>query len=695
LNLEPAPRPWRERLARWDVAASALVRLAALGMAAMLLTYAGQLGLTLSPWSPMALPAGLAIAAASRWSYAAGAAAALGTCIALISTGVAPVHALLAAALVGLVPVPAQALLRLLGFDPRLERPADVLALALSVLMAGAFPAALLVAIWLDGHAAMAFLPALLIGWVVLGLGMLATAVAVLALDRGVLQAMQPGNAWLAPLASALAVAAMIWLLWVAPTLGGRLAPVALFFPLLVVTMLALRDQLALAAGGLLAAALLATGQSNSGIWLWAGAGGEGIALASWLAAALALMLASHAALVAWHERSQRWEWALDGSRLGVADWHLLRRDSFASAAWRSLTGHNARHWEVQAWRDQVHAEDRGLLDGAIAALTAGVDGRRQLELRMPHGDSWRWLETTLLVIERDHTGAPVRLLATLADAEQRHQAQERQLMSVSLFQHLHEGLLITDADLRALDVNPAYTHITGVPREELLGTVPSLLRPEPADPLARQQRAAMWAGLRDQGSWRGELLERRRSGEFCTLQATISTVRGPEQDLRYHVLVISDITQQQQQRDQLERQAHFDELTRLPNRTSLSLKLDEAMRAADRDGYLLVVCYLDLDRFKPVNDRYGHAAGDRLLVELATRLRSALRSRDKWEDCAARLGGDEFVLLAARRHAGRSPPGGRTRTAGGVAALRHRAGAGRGAGHGQHGRHRLPHRPQ
>ena len=100
--------------------------------------------------------------------------------------------------------------------------------------------------------------------------------------------------------------------------------------------------------------------------------------------------------------------------------------------------------------------------------------------------------------------------------------------MSVSLFQHLHEGLLITDAELRALDANPAYTQILGVPRDELLGTVPLLLRPAPADPVARQQRAAMWASLRDTGSWRGELLERRRNGEPCTLQTTISTVRGP-----------------------------------------------------------------------------------------------------------------------------------------------------------------------
>ncbi len=637
---------FRERVGSVARISAGVTRPAALALAALLLTMAGHLGSAWSPWSAMALPAGLAIAAASRWGPTASAAVALGAAMAYLGTGAALLHAVLATALITAMTLPARAMLRLLGFDPRLERAADVLALSLAVLLAGALPGALLVALWMESHATMAFVPALLTGWSVLGLGTLLSSVAVLALDRGVLQAMQPGARWWGTLASTVAVGAMIGLLWKAPRMGSPWIGLALFLPHLVVGALALKGQLALAAGGLLAAALLAAGQSHSGFWFWAGTGSEAGALGFWLASALALMLVNHAAAVSGLERSQRWEWALDGSRLGVADWHLQRADSFASAAWRNLTGYVGRAWDVQAWRAQVHAEDRVLLDEAVAALTAGIAGRRQLELRMPHAAGWRWFEATLLVIERDHAGAPVRLLATLADAEQRHQAQERQLMSVSLFQHLHEGLLITDADLHALDVNPAYTQITGVPREELLATVPTLLRPDPADPLARQQRAAMWAGLRDHGNWRGELLERRRSGEFCTLHATISTVRGPEQDLRYHVLVISDITQQKQQREQLERQAHFDELTRLPNRTRLTLELDEAMRAADRDRCLLVVCYLDLDRFKPVNDHYGHAAGDRLLQELAARLRSALRRRDEWEDCAARLGGDEFVLL-------------------------------------------------
>ncbi|HRD96639.1 MAG TPA: hypothetical protein PLA97_09620, partial [Rubrivivax sp.] len=129
----------------------------------------------------------------------------------------------------------------------RLERATDVLALTLSVLLAGALPGALLVALWMDSHASMAFLPALLTGWVVLSLGMLATAVAVLALDRGLLQALQPGERWPATLASMLAVGAMIGLLWAAPSAGPAWASLALYAPPVVVAALALRGHLALA----------------------------------------------------------------------------------------------------------------------------------------------------------------------------------------------------------------------------------------------------------------------------------------------------------------------------------------------------------------------------------------------------------------------------------------------------------------
>jgi diguanylate cyclase (GGDEF)-like protein/PAS domain S-box-containing protein len=340
----------------------------------------------------------------------------------------------------------------------------------------------------------------------------------------------------------------------------------------------------------------------------------------------------------------KRWLLALGGAGLGVGEWMLERDKGRISPQWKLLSADDSN--SLSSWMARVHDDDRPGLKQLLERLRSGAQARVQREVRVPAEAGWRWLDTQWLVVERDHHGQASRLIATLSDSSERHDAQEHQRLSASLFQHLHEGLLIADAELRVLDVNPAYTQILGGTREELLGSVPSLLRPATPDPLVRQQRLLMWSSLRSAGRWRGEVVERRRNGEACTLQATISTVNAADGKVQYHVLVISDITEQRQQRDRLERQAHFDELTRLPNRARLMQMLAEAMTAADADGHLLTVCYLDLDRFKPVNDRFGHAAGDRLLVELAGRLRSALRSNEAWSDAAGRLGGDEFVLL-------------------------------------------------
>jgi diguanylate cyclase (GGDEF)-like protein/PAS domain S-box-containing protein len=637
-----APSTLSDLIANWNAAAVTALRVGVFALVSLVLGYAGAWSVSLPPWSTMAMPAALALVARWRWGRGALVGVCLGLFGACIGVGLPWSQGLPVTLVAAAGATLAHAALRHLHADSRLERGSDVAAITLTV-AGSALVMALALSAWLVLSTGVEALKACDTGWWTLVLGMLPTVMALLAAEGGVIHAQQRGASWQRLVMGSVAVGAVLVLQAWAPSAGAIGAALALFVPCVVLVGLVLHGQLALSAMGLLVCTLIQAGRVEQ---VSAGADGAHAVLAVWLSTALALMLIAHAAITDWRGRSQRWEWALDGSRLGVADWHLQRHDTFASSAWRLLTGHSPSAWSPAAWEAQVHPEDRAKLAQTLAALRAGDSGRSRIELRLPQDNRWRWAEATLMVIERDGAGEPVRLLATLADVQERHESQERQLMSVSLFQHLHEGLLVTDADLRALDVNPAYSSILGVPRDDVLGTVPSLLRPAPNDPVERQQRAAMWASLRDTGSWRGELLEHRRNGEQCTLQTTISTVRGPEHDLRYHVLVISDITEQQAQRDRLERQAHFDELTRLPNRVRLSQLLDDAMAAADRDGYLLVVCYLDLDRFKPVNDRYGHAAGDRLLAELAGRLRSALRSRERWTDSAARLGGDEFVLL-------------------------------------------------
>jgi diguanylate cyclase (GGDEF)-like protein/PAS domain S-box-containing protein len=506
---------------------------------------------------------------------------------------------------------------------------------------------------WLRGAVGMApesLWPATAAAWPWHGVGILLAAVPLLSLTRSTRWSVQTAAQQAVGLA--LSVGAVVLSAgWLLIDGGGGLPAAALgwWAPVLLVALV-LRGSLTLPSLSLLVIGVLAAVAAARGLGPYSGLGALSALWSTcvYLGSLMALLLASRAGSQGLRLRERRASTALGAARLAVAEWSLDRPgEAYLSRDWRALTRHgDSATWVPQAWLQDVHVDDRLRLQDALVEVTQGQREELEQELRIQSHDGWHWVEVHVVPGEHQQSGRPLRLVATMADVSERHEAQMRQRLSASLFEHLHEGLLIADAELRVLDANPAYSQILGVPLADLLGSVPSLLRPSPNDPLARQQRASMWAGLRTHGRWRGELIERRHGGEICTLQATISQVHGPEGELRHHVLAISDITEQRLQRERLERQAHFDELTRLPNRVRLTQLLADAMRAADRDGYLLAVCYLDLDRFKPVNDRHGHAGGDRLLVELAGRLRGALRGRDLWADAAARMGGDEFVLL-------------------------------------------------
>ena len=344
-----------------------------------------------------------------------------------------------------------------------------------------------------------------------------------------------------------------------------------------------------------------------------------------------------------------RWQLALDTSGIGVGEWNLRAGHVELSGRWLALLGYSSQEFgkSVQAFWDQLHPDDVIAVQQAFEPLrSAGaVNGRAECRMECRDG-SWRWFELHALVAERAADGKPVRLVNTARDISDMRAARDRQQLSESLFQHLHEGLLITDAMHRVLEVNPTFTEITGHSRAELLGTVPSLMRPAEPGSDAAAQLDAMRASLEAGGMWRGEMLDHRHNGDPCLLQVTVSVVRNPNGSVRNHVLAIADVTRARRQLEQLQRQAHFDELTRLPNRVRLAQMLQAALHTSQREGSLLTVCYLDLDHFKPVNDRFGHEVGDRLLLELANRMRRSLRSWAGGDDVVARIGGDEFVLL-------------------------------------------------
>ena len=377
---------------------------------------------------------------------------------------------------------------------------------------------------------------------------------------------------------------------------------------------------------------------------------GTGVALlAGYMVSLLAAPLLTSAFTGELAANERRWQRTLDSAGIGLGQWNLRSASIEFSSRWLSLLGHTSQEFgkDVAAFWAKVHPEDLAAVQQAFDPVrSADVAGARA-ECRMRCRDgSWRWFELHVLVAERGTDGKPVRIVNTARDITEMRAARDSQQLSESLFQHLHEGLLITDAHHRVLEVNPTFTEITGHSRDELLGTVPSLMRPAEPGSDAAIQLDTMRASLEAGSMWRGEMFDQRRNGDACLLQVTVSVVRNADGSVRNHVLAIADVTRARRQLEQLQRQAHFDELTRLPNRVRLAQMLQVALHTSQREGSLLTVCYLDLDHFKPVNDRFGHEAGDRLLLELANRMRRSLRSWAGGDDVVARIGGDEFVLL-------------------------------------------------
>jgi diguanylate cyclase (GGDEF)-like protein/PAS domain S-box-containing protein len=224
-------------------------------------------------------------------------------------------------------------------------------------------------------------------------------------------------------------------------------------------------------------------------------------------------------------------------------------------------------------------------------------------------------------------------------DITKRKQADDALQLAASVFSTAREGIMITDTDGAIIDVNEAFTQITGFGRDEVIGKNPRILSSGRHD---HEFYAAMWRDLKVNGHWQGEVWNRRKNGEVYAVMQTIATVPDPEGNARHYVALFSDITSLKEHQNQLEHIAHYDALTRLPNRVLLADRLHQAMAQARRRETVLAVAFLDLDGFKAINDNHGHKAGDALLIALSARMKDSLREGDT----LARIGGDEFVAV-------------------------------------------------
>lgn len=241
--------------------------------------------------------------------------------------------------------------------------------------------------------------------------------------------------------------------------------------------------------------------------------------------------------------------------------------------------------------------------------------------------------------VARDKNGNFLRTHCIMTDLTERMKAEEQLRLSAQVFEQGGEGIMITDANFSIVMVNRAFVDITGYSEIEIVGKNPRILSSGRHD---RSFYRGMWEEINTHGFWRGEIWNRRKEGDVFPELLSISRVLDTRGKISHYIGIFSDISEHKASQEHIQRLAHFDSLTGLPNRSLLADRVGQALSRVERNGEQLALIFLDLDRFKNVNDSLGHRIGDELLIQVAERLKTTIRD----EDTVSRLGGDEFILV-------------------------------------------------
>lgn len=228
---------------------------------------------------------------------------------------------------------------------------------------------------------------------------------------------------------------------------------------------------------------------------------------------------------------------------------------------------------------------------------------------------------------------------SSVEDITGQKQAEEELRLAATVFDNTDEGIIVTNAECDIVLVNKAFTVITGYKPDDVLGKNPRLQQSGRHDAAFYK---TMWDTLKRDDQWRGEIWDRRKNGDVYPAWENINVVRDEQGRISNYVSIFSDISILKESEERLTHQAHHDTLTGLPNRLRFIANLEQAIESAKRHNHKVALMFLDLDRFKHINDTFGHDVGDQLLKSIAERLKSCVRA----EDTVARLGGDEFTVV-------------------------------------------------
>ncbi|MCG2585271.1 bifunctional diguanylate cyclase/phosphodiesterase [Massilia sp. TS11] len=339
-----------------------------------------------------------------------------------------------------------------------------------------------------------------------------------------------------------------------------------------------------------------------------------------------------------------RLERVLRGSSDGWFDWDLASDRLYYSPRWMAMFGLQAGDLapDSRGWRGITHPADLPGIDALLQESLRGSESTVSFEARARHKDGHYLPILVRYLISRDASGQAVNVAGTVTDLSAQKQAARRLHQAATVFETTREGVMVTDPNGRITMVNNAFTEISGYSEAEVLGKTPAVLSSGRHDADFYRD---MWRALAENGYWCGEIWNRRKSGEVYPEMLSVSAVRDENGDVLNYVGVFADITRIKDSESRLDYLAHHDPLTGLPNRLMLLSTLEHSIKAALREHTRVALLMLDLDRFKDVNDSYGHAVGDQLLMQVSERLRASLREMDT----VVRLGGDEFVIVLER----------------------------------------------
>jgi diguanylate cyclase (GGDEF)-like protein/PAS domain S-box-containing protein len=294
---------------------------------------------------------------------------------------------------------------------------------------------------------------------------------------------------------------------------------------------------------------------------------------------------------------------------------------------------------EPEILSEVMHKEDFQTFKASIKACFAtGHEYHGEYRITRPNDGQERWIECRGRIITNNE-GVAQKISGFIQDITERKGVEAKLQLSSRVFNETHEGIIITDSQQHIVDINRAFSNITGYSKEEVIGKSASILNSGKHPP---EFYAQMWQSITKDGHWQGEVWNRTKQGTLYAELLNISSLTNEYNKVTHYVHLFSDITTSKQHQDQLDLMAHYDVLTKLPNRALFVDRFHQSIAHSIRTGHQLAVCFLDLDNFKPVNDNYGHDVGDCLLIEVADRISSCIRE----EDTVSRQGGDEFAIL-------------------------------------------------